>query len=61
MNRTFQLLGLLLIGLLSFQAETVRAAPSTICTEDDDCTYCSDEECIYEICWYGISMSCDDE
>ncbi len=58
MNRTLQLLGLLLIGLLSFQAETVRAAPSTICYETPDCTHCWDGECSYDICWYGISMTC---
>ena len=61
MNRTFQLLGLLLIGLLSFQAETARAAPSDNCYDMPDCVICTDEECQYEICWYGVAMICDDE
>ena len=58
MTRTFQLLGLLLIGLLSFQAETVRAAPSTHCYEISGCLSCWDGECLYDICWYGVSKYC---
>ena len=61
MNRTFQLLGLLLIGFLSFQAETVRAAPSSNCYDVPGCRICVDKNCTYEICWYGVAKICDDE
>lgn len=63
MNRTLQLLGLLLIGLLSFQAENVRASQSD-CEEIGPCLICSDSgdpDCTIYICWYGAGKICDDE
>lgn len=60
MNRTLQLLGLLLIGLLSFQAEAVRA--SQACYEVGDCTYCHvSDDCETYTCDYAVGIICDDE
>lgn len=66
MNRTFQLLGLLLIGLLSFQADTVSALPSS-CASVGECEVCraEDPDCITWTCPVdhprGIGIRCDDE
>lgn len=65
MNRTLQLLGLLLIGLLSFQAETVRASSSGCHTDDEGCEICEGEDCDTWFCPIGndrgVGIACDDE
>ena len=67
MIRTFQLLGLLLIGLLSFQAETVSASQSSCRTDADGCTFCpgEDDDCTTWVCPVGhpsgVGIYCDDE
>ena len=60
MTRTLQLLGLLLIGFLSFQAETVDASQSN-CRQIGPCWVCEDDDCTVWVCWYGAGKICDDE
>lgn len=65
MNRTLQLLGLLLIGLLSFQADPVSALPS-VCVDVGECTVCeANDDCITWTCPVGhprgVGIRCDDE
>ena len=60
MNRTLQLLGLLLIGLLSFQAEPVRASQSN-CGYLGGCYICfHDDGCYTWVCGsYGAGANCN--
>lgn len=65
MTRTLQFLGLLLIGLLSFEAETVRAAPSGCDIDDEGCEVCKGDECDSWFCPIGndrgVGIVCDEE
>ena len=59
MNRKFQLLGLLLIGLLSFQAEPASA--SDHCEENSQgCLFCwHDDGCMTWVCGsYSVGALC---
>lgn len=54
MNRTLQILGLLLVGLLSMEAKAVRAqAPDPCMTHDSGCITCRSDECLAWFCPIG--------
>ena len=53
MNRTLQILGLLLVGLLSMEAKPVRAQQKDCKTHTSGCMTCTDDECIAWVCPIG--------
>lgn len=54
MNRTLQILGLLLVGLLSMEAKAVHAQQGLECLRHGNgCVTCRTEECLFWLCPIG--------